>query len=284
MIVGVVCKPELKNLNKIHKLITEYFKDKNCKIIYDKNFKIKKNKFTSQINLIKSSNIVLAFGGDGTLLHIAKDAAKFQKPVIGFNVGNLGFLTEAPLSKFKTVMNKYFKDDLRSDKRNLLVANLESKEKKVKNKSFLNDLVINKGALSKIIDLNVFVDGKPVSQIRADGLILSTPTGSTAYSLSAGGPIVVPSLPLMIITPICPHTLSNRPLVISEKCEVSIRVNSDNHVFASFDGANNEKLNGKTTISVKKSSLTLNLLRMKNTEYFSVLKDKLMWSNLYEHK
>ena len=164
----------------------------------------------------------------------------------------------------------------------MINAHLIKENKQEVKQNFLNDIVINKGALSKIIDLNVFIDDKLVSQVRADGIIISSPTGSTAYSLSAGGPIVAPNLPLIIITPICPHTLTNRPLVISDKSKVSVSVDSSKPIYVSFDGSNSEELDGKFIINIEKSNLNFNLLRMKKNEYFSVLKNKLMWSNSYE--
>ena len=283
MNIGVVCKPNLPNIDEIDEVLLEYFKNKDCKIFYDKNYYIKPEDTLVELKeLASKSDLILAFGGDGTLLHIAEEAALQKKPVIGFNLGNLGFLTEAPLSNFQTILDNYFKNNLRSDLRNLINAHLIKENKDEVKQNFLNDIVINKGALSKIIDLNVFIDDKLVSQVRADGIIISSPTGSTAYSLSAGGPIVAPNLPLIIITPICPHTLTNRPLVISDKSKVSVSVDSSNPIYVSFDGSNSEELKGKFIINIEKSNLNFNLLRMKKNEYFSVLKNKLMWSNSYE--
>ena len=283
MNIGVVCKPNLPNIDEIDKVLLEYFKNKDCKILHDKNYYIKPEETLLELKeLATKSDLILAFGGDGTLLHIAEEAALQKKPVIGFNLGNLGFLTEAPLSNFQTILDNYFKNNLRSDLRNLINAHLIKENKQEVKQNFLNDIVINKGALSKIIDLNVFIDDKLVSQVRADGIIISSPTGSTAYSLSAGGPIVAPNLPLIIITPICPHTLTNRPLVISDKSKVSVSVDSSKPIYVSFDGSNSEELDGKFIINIEKSNLNFNLLRMKKNEYFSVLKNKLMWSNSYE--
>ena len=239
MNIGVVCKPNLLNIDQIEEVLSEYFKNKDCKIFYDKNYYIKpKDTLVELKELASKSDLILAFGGDGTLLHIAEEAALQKKPVIGFNLGNLGFLTEGPLSNFQTILDNYFKNNLRSDLRNLINAHLIKENKDEVKQNFLNDIVISKGALSKIIDLNVFIDDKLVSQVRADGIIISSPTGSTAYSLSAGGPIVAPNLPLIIITPICPHTLTNRPLVISDKSKVSVSVDSSNPIYVSFDGSN----------------------------------------------
>jgi NAD+ kinase len=164
-----------------------------------------------------------------------------------------------------------------------LNARIYKKKKLVSKTNFLNDAVINKGALAKIINLDLFVDDILVSNLRADGIILSSPTGSTAYSLSAGGPIVTPSLPLVIITPICPHTLTNRPLVISNNSNIKIRIKTKGSpVFLTFDGNSSLEIENDYDVQVSKSPLKLTLLRSTKTKYFDILKDKLMWSNNYE--
>jgi len=224
-------------------------------------------------------------GGDGTLLRIAEDAAKNKKPVIGINLGNLGFLTEAPISKLENLLDDFFENNLVLDTRELLQAKIIKSNKLLFKTSFLNDVVINKGALAKIINLDLFIDKSLVSNMRADGIILSSPTGSTAYSMSAGGPIVTPSLPLVIVTPICPHTLSNRPLVISNKSVINVRIEPLNSpVFTTFDGNLSMEMEAGVELEISKSPLKLKLLRSKKTEYFNVLKDKLMWSKNYGRK
>ena len=224
-------------------------------------------------------------GGDGTLLHIAEAAAKNKKPVIGINLGNLGFLTEAPISKLKNLLEEFYDDNLVVDTRELLQAKIVKNGKQILKTSFLNDVVINKGALAKIINLDLFIDKALVSNIRADGIIFSSPTGSTAYSMSAGGPIVTPNLPLVIVTPICPHTLSNRPLVVSNQSIIRVKINSLNSpVFTTFDGDDSMEMGEGFELEISKSTLKLKLLRSRKTEYFNVLKDKLMWSNNYGRK
>ena len=194
-------------------------------------------------------------------------------------------MTEAPISKLKNLLEEFYDDNLVVDTRELLQAKIVKNGKQILKTSFLNDVVINKGALAKIINLDLFIDKALVSNIRADGIIFSSPTGSTAYSMSAGGPIVTPNLPLVIITPICPHTLSNRPLVVSNQSIIRVKINSLNSpVFTTFDGDDSMEMGEGFELEISKSTLKLKLLRSRKTEYFNVLKDKLMWSNNYGRK
>ncbi|MEE2974986.1 MAG: NAD(+)/NADH kinase [Thermodesulfobacteriota bacterium] len=283
MIVGVIAKPDLEGFHKVIKNLEQTLKKYKAELLAEDILNEAVNlpaNFVSRTELIKKSNLIIVFGGDGTLLHVAEEAAINKKPVIGINLGSLGFLTEAPYERFKVILDDFFEGKLVKDNRQLLQATLSKDNKIIRKTNFLNDVVINKGALAKIISLDLYIDKILVSNLRADGLILSSPTGSTAYSLSAGGPIVSPGLPLVIVTPICPHTLSNRPLVVSDNSAIKIKINSTNYpVFATFDGNESIEIDNISELTVLKSKHKLTLLRSPDTEYFHVLKDKLMWSN-----
>ena len=288
MIFGILAKPNLKDFRKVKAALIKFLTKRKSSILVDESlekFPNSKISYASKINVIKKSDVLIVLGGDGTLLHIAEAAAKNKKPVIGINLGNLGFLTEAPISKLKNLLEEFYDDNLVVDTRELLQAKIVKNGKQILKTSFLNDVVINKGALAKIINLDLFIDQALVSNIRADGIIFSTPTGSTAYSMSAGGPIVTPNLPLVIVTPICPHTLSNRPLVVSNQSIIRVKINSLNSpVFTTFDGDDSMEMGEGFELEISKSRLKLKLLRSRKTEYFNVLKDKLMWSNNYGRK
>ncbi|MBT3475545.1 NAD(+)/NADH kinase [bacterium] len=288
MIFGILAKPNLNNFQKVQETLGKFLRNRNSKILIEESLRQKPDssfEYTSKKELIKESDVLIVMGGDGTLLRIAEDAAKNKKPVIGINLGNLGFLTEAPISKLENLLDDFFENNLVLDTRELLQAKIIKSNKLLFKTSFLNDVVINKGALAKIINLDLFIDKSLVSNMRADGIILSSPTGSTAYSMSAGGPIVTPSLPLVIVTPICPHTLSNRPLVISNKSVINVRIEPLNSpVFTTFDGNLSMEMEAGVELEISKSPLKLKLLRSKKTEYFNVLKDKLMWSKNYGRK
>ena len=286
MIFGIVAKPNLKNFDRIKSSLTNFLKKRNSSALIESNLSnadYDSKIYVTRKTLVKKSDVLVVFGGDGTLLHIAEEAAINKKPVIGINLGTLGFLTEGSISKLNSILQEFFENKLVPDKRQLLNARIYKKNKLVSKTNFLNDAVINKGALAKIINLDLFVDDILVSNLRADGIILSSPTGSTAYSLSAGGPIVIPSLPLVIITPICPHTLTNRPLVISNNSNIKIRIKTKGSpVFLTFDGNSSLEIENDYDVQVSRSPLKLTLLRSTKTKYFDILKDKLMWSNNYE--
>jgi|TARA_B110000263_G_scaffold48418_1_gene40250 NAD+ kinase len=288
MIFGILANPNLVNFEKVKKTLVKFLINKKSSVLIEDFFAKKGDRSVSYIsreNVIRKSDVLIVLGGDGTLLHIAEAASKNKKPVIGINLGNLGFLTEAPVGELKELLEEFFQNNLVLDTRDLLQAKIFKSGKLIYKKYFLNDVVINKGALARIINLDLFVDKSLVSNIRADGIIFSSPTGSTAYSLSAGGPIVTPSLPLVIITPICPHTLANRPLVISNKSVIRVRVDSfKSPVYATFDGNASMEMESDFELEVSKSHLKFKLLRSKETEYFNVLKEKLMWSNSYGRK
>ena len=286
MIFGIIAKPNLKNFDRIKSSLTNFLKKRNSSALIESNLSnadYDSKIYVTRKTLVKKSDVLVVFGGDGTLLHIAEEAAINKKPVIGINLGTLGFLTEGSISKLNSILQEFFENKLVPDKRQLLNARIYKKNKLVSKTNFLNDAVINKGALAKIINLDLFVDDILVSNLRADGIILSSPTGSTAYSLSAGGPIVIPSLPLVIITPICPHTLTNRPLVISNNSNIKIRIKTKGSpVFLTFDGNSSLEIENDYDVQVSRSPMKLTLLRSSKTKYFDILKDKLMWSNNYE--
>jgi len=286
MIFGIIAKPNLKNFDRIKSSLTNFLKKRNSSALIESNLSnadYDSKIYVTRKTLVKKSDVLVVFGGDGTLLHIAEEAAINKKPVIGINLGTLGFLTEGSISKLNSILKEFFENKLVPDKRQLLNARIYKKNKLVSKTNFLNDAVINKGALAKIINLDLFVDDILVSNLRADGIILSSPTGSTAYSLSAGGPIVIPSLPLVIITPICPHTLTNRPLVISNNSNIKIRIKTKGSpVFLTFDGNSSLEIENDYDVQVSRSPMKLTLLRSSKTKYFDILKDKLMWSNNYE--
>ncbi len=224
------------------------------------------------------ADILISIGGDGTLLSAARVVGTSGIPILAVNMGSLGFITAITLEELYPVMDMLIGGKAEYDERMMLVCHVHRMGERVANYTVLNDVVINKGALAKIIDIETWVNEHYLTTFKADGLIISTPTGSTAYSLSAGGPIVFPSLECILITPICPHTLTNRPIVLSQDVVVRARLKSkETDVLLTLDGQVGFGLKEEDIIEVRRSEKPLKLVRSPFKDYFSVLRAKLKW-------
>lgn len=227
------------------------------------------------------SDLVISLGGDGTLCRAARDFAPYEVPLLGINFGGLGFLTEIPISRYRQGLNKILADDYRTEKRLMLEANLIRNKKKIETCLALNDVVISKRGIPRIINLKTFVGGEFITTYSADGLVISTPTGSTAYSLSTGGPVVHPNLGVVILSPICAHTLAVRPLVIPERDEIDVIVEpSSGKTLLTIDGQVVYDLKEEDIIRVKKASSQATLIRLKEKFFFRMLQTKLGWTGI----
>jgi len=223
-------------------------------------------------------DILVVLGGDGTLLSAARMISGKRVPILGVNAGGLGFLTEITTDELFPVMEKVLSGDCRVTERCLLEAELYRMDQRITQHNCLNDVVINKGALARMIDLDTYIGDDYVTTYKADGLIISTPSGTTAYSLSAGGPIVYPSLDSILITPICPHTLTHRPLLIPDDAEVRVQIGSrDGKVYLTFDGQVGLALEDGDSVHVRKAEEVVRLIRSPHRGYFEVLRNKLRW-------
>ena len=225
-------------------------------------------------------DMVVVLGGDGTLLAAARALQKKQVPILGVNLGGLGFLTEITVAELYPMLEAILRGDYKTDERMLLTARVWRKEKVIEQFTVLNDVVINKGALARIIELETVVDSAYLTTFRADGLIISTPTGSTGYSLSAGGPIVYPSLPAIIVTPICPHNVTNRPIICPQDATIGITLRSgsgDQEVYLTLDGQVGFAMQLRDRVEVKQGEGSVKLIKSPTRSYFEVLRQKLMW-------
>jgi len=222
-------------------------------------------------------------GGDGTMLHAARNVAGFKVPMIGVNLGRLGFLTDIAADSMLADLGRVLDGDFKSEERLLLTAEVVRDEKTVHTSSAFNDVVVNKGPMARLIEFETYVNDNFVNSVRADGVIIATPTGSTAYALSAGGPILQPTLPAIVVVPICPHTLSDRPLAVSSDCHIEIvMINSsqqDAHV--SFDGRSNYTLRDHDRIRVRRSDTPAILIHPSHRNYFDVMRAKLRWGEKF---
>jgi len=224
------------------------------------------------------AEMILVLGGDGTLLSVARLVGDHRVPILGVNLGGLGFLTESTLEELDRVLERIIQGDFTTDERVVLSASVVRRGKGVAEFTVLNDAVINKGALARIIDLETTINGDYLTTFKSDGLILSTPTGSTAYNLSAGGPIVYPSLHCIILTPICPHTLTNRPLVVPDEVEIRATLKTkQQEVMLTLDGQQGFSLEVEDVVEVKKATFGIRLIKSPYRHYFEVLREKLKW-------
>ena len=223
--------------------------------------------------------MIIVLGGDGTLLSIARLVGRHEVPILGVNLGGLGFLTEISLGELFRVLEKVIQGDYEASEREVFNASVIRRGEKLAEFTVLNDAVINKGALARIIDIEVTINGERLATFKSDGLIFSTPTGSTAYNLSAGGPIVHPSLHCMIITPICSHTLTNRPIVIPDDVKIHAVLKTRNQeVILTLDGQQGFSLEFEDGVEVQKAENRIMLIKSPHRHYFGLLREKLKWA------
>lgn len=232
--------------------------------------------YCSRQEMVQRADCLIVLGGDGTLLYSARLAAPYGVPIFGINLGHLGFLTEVDIPNLQEALASLLAGNFTVEERMMLEAGVVGENCVYKPMTALNDAVITKGAFARLIALDILVDGQRYSTFHADGVIISTPTGSTAYSLSAGGPLVVPSLELMVITPICPHALWGRPLVIAPDSAVSVTLLSrQGEVMLTMDGQHGISLQQGDTVRVRKTAHSARFIKLSNRTFFDILKEKL---------
>lgn len=225
-----------------------------------------------------TADLMLVLGGDGTMIATARLVGDREVPVLGVNYGGLGYLAEFRIEELYHALESILSGNFRLDKRVMLDVELKRGDVSVTRNRVLNDVVINKSALARIIEIETYLNRYFVNSFRADGLIISTPTGSTAYNLSAGGPVIFPSMNAVVITPICPFTLSNRPIVVPDDATIELLLKTDQEeVTLTLDGQVGFELHVEDRVVIRKSSVTFNLVQPSNRNYFDVLRDKLRW-------
>ncbi len=224
----------------------------------------------------KNADMAVVLGGDGTLIRASKYAIKYDVPILGYNIGNLGFLVELEKGE-KDELSKIFTDEYEIENRIMLHVSVSRNGEEIFKSTALNDVAVSRGVISKMTHLKLSVDNKYVSDYYADGIVIATPTGSTAYSLSAGGPVVAPNLDVMIITPICAHTVTSRPMVISDKSTVDISVDiyHSEDVVVMCDGERGIELKSGDVVAVTKEERCAKLIRFGKRSFFDVLHQKL---------
>ncbi|MEO5742200.1 MAG: NAD(+)/NADH kinase [Vicinamibacterales bacterium] len=236
-------------------------------------------------DLPRHVDMIVVLGGDGTLLGTAGRIANADRdiPILGVNFGSLGFLTEVTLPELFTALESAVNGTAQIDERMMLHVTIDAGGRRNADRVVLNDVVVTQGALSRIIELSVSVDGESMMRVKADGLIIASPTGTTAYNLSAGGPIVHPRVDGLTITPIAPHTLTNRPVVVAGSSIIKIRPlmhDDQSEVFATFDGQSLIPLKSDHVVTVCRAQKRLRLIRASSRGYFQVLREKLKWGEI----
>ncbi len=226
----------------------------------------------------KQADLAIVIGGDGTMLNIARTFAPFDVALVGINQGRLGFLTDISTDTMVETIGAILDGKFVAEERMLLQAEVFREDRRVFDVLAFNDVAVSKGAMGSMIEFEIHIDGQQIYTQRSDGLIVATPTGSTAYALSSGGPIVHPSLSVMTLVPVCPHTLSNRPIVISSECMVEIVIQSADDPRAHFDSHSHFELRAADRVVVRRYSHTIKLLHPVGHSYYGMLREKLNWN------
>jgi len=284
--IGVVVKPHQPDALATLCRLTEWLNARGIKLIggLDVDRERIEHETGCEVETVKDEklaetvDLMLVLGGDGTMIATARMLGDKEVPVIGVNYGGLGYLAEFPIEELFPALETILNGHYQVEPRVMLAAELRRGEELVTKTRVLNDVVMNKSALARIIEIEAYLNDQFVNSFRADGLIVSTPTGSTAYNLSAGGPVIYPSMNAIVITPICPFTLSNRPIVVPDDSFIEVRLKTRNEEVAlTLDGQVGCPLQAGDRIVIRKSKTTFNLVQPANKNYFDVLRDKLRW-------
>lgn len=276
--IGIFSKQKPDISRKVLQQLTSWLREKNYDIlmgpktagIIDETSNLKIEEIPSKADLI------IVLGGDGTLLSVARLTHPFDVPILAVNLGSLGFLTEVALPELYKTLEEVLKGESGIERRMLLNAFLLQGGKAVRDDFALNDVVINKSA-ARIVNLEVHVNGQYMTSYRADGLIIATPTGSTGYSLSAGGPIIHPSMNALVLSPICPFALTNRPIVIPSQSTLQVRLITEEEVQVTLDGQTGYPMFRDDVLEIKQGPTPVSLIQAKDKNYYQILRRKLHW-------
>lgn len=277
--IGIICKIGRTEPLEILKDFLPWLREKGYEVFLDaETARALDTEGYSRSQIPSLADVIIVLGGDRTMLSVARLVGDKGVPILGVNLGGLGFITEVNREEIFSAMNKVLSGSCSEEERIMLTAMVYRHGEKIADFLVLNDVVINKGALARITDMETYVNNAYVTTFKADGLILSTPTGSTAYSLSAGGPILYPTLNSILLTPICPHTLTNRPIVLPDNVVIEVILRSASEdVFLTLDGQVGFSLRNNDAIEVRKAEFKTKILIPCERDYFQVLRTKLKW-------
>lgn len=279
--VGIVAKPHRPEAQEVVRQLITWLRAKDREIVLDLDTATLAGMNETGIakaDVPRVADLVVVLGGDGTLLSVARLLESEEVPILGVNLGGLGFMTEITLDELYPVLGTVLAGSYRASRRMLLQVTVRRRGEPSATYVVLNDVVMTKGALARIIELEVSVQQEYVTTYRADGLIICTPTGSTAYGLSAGGPILFPSMRAVVLVPICPHTVTNRPLVLPEDVTVQvILVSKDEVVYLTLDGQEGFRLGQHDLVEVRRADREITLIVSPKKSYYEILRSKLKW-------
>ncbi len=278
--IGIIAKTNLTYPAEVVVDLIKWLREKKIEVFFDRETAgaIGLESKQSRLEIIPMVDLLIVLGGDGTLLSVARLIAGRPVPVMGVNMGNLGFLTEITRDEMIPVLKRILDGDFETEERMLLDIKVLRESEKIAEHKVLNDIVVNKGALARIVDLDVKVNNQFVTSYRSDGLIISTPTGSTAYSLAAGGPIVYPTLNALILAPICPFNLNNRPIIIPDDVSIEVQLATEHEdVHITLDGQVGLEMRYKDVIEIKRSKDSVKLIKAPDKNHYEVLRKKLKW-------
>ena len=280
--IGVFCKPKAPSATDILGRLIPWLRKQNYHIFLDTGTAAIINETSSyeKREISQQADLLIVLGGDGTLLSVARAAHPHNIPILAVNLGSLGFLAEISIDELYPTLENILAGKFEIENRMLLNACIWRNGEKVEDHNVLNDVVINKGAVARVINLQVLVNGQYMTSYRADGLIIATPTGSTAYSLSAGGPIIHPSMHTLVLSPICPFTLTNRSILIPDQSIIQVKLAAEyDDVRVTLDGQEGYDMRAGDILEIKKTKTSLQLIRGPNKNYYQILRDKLHWGS-----
>ncbi len=279
--VGIISKPRKSEVREVVPGLLQWLREHGIEVFIDKETGailesneqcVKRNEMPAQVDLL------VVLGGDGTLLATARALNRRPVPILAVNLGGLGFLTVTTREELYPTLEQVLAGNFRSERRVQLEGEIVRADEVLASFLALNDVVLNKGAIARILDFDVFADGQLISTYKSDGLIVSTPTGSTAYSLAAGGPVTAPSVEAFIVTPICAHTLTNRPLVLPDSVTIEVVVKTQREsAYLTVDGQVGIAARSEDTVRMRKSCSYVELIQPPNKNYFEILRQKLKW-------
>jgi NAD+ kinase len=279
--IGIISKPRKSEVRDVVLPLLNWLREHSIEVCLDKetgSILESHDKCVTRNEMPSHVDLIIVLGGDGTLLAAARVLNRKPVPILAVNLGSLGFLTVITQEELFVTLEAVLAGNYRSDKRVQIEGELIRADETISSFLALNDVVVNKGAIARILDFEVLVDGQFVSTFKSDGLIISTPTGSTAYSLAAGGPIVAPAVAAFVMTPICAHTLTNRPLVLPDSATVEIIVKTQREAaYLTVDGQMGITAHSEDIVRMKKASSTVEIIQPVSRDYFEILREKLKW-------